>query len=71
MVDAHGMTPDAVFRMLASLGGRPPPSVLVVGCEPATLEDGIGLSDRVERGVDEAVRLILELLPARGVDAEV
>ena len=61
---AHGITPDAVFRLLALLGGRPSERVLVVGCEPATVEEGMGLSAPVERGVEEAVRLILDLLPA-------
>ena len=61
---AHGITPDAVFRLLALLGGRPSSRVLVVGCEPSTVEEGMGLSPPVEKGVEEAVRLILDLLPA-------
>ena len=61
---AHGVTPDAVFHLLAVLGGRPPERVLVVGCEPATVEEGMGLSAPVERGVEEAIRLILDLLPS-------
>ena len=57
--DAHGMTPDAVFALLAALGGVPG-RVLVVGCEPASTEEGIGLSDVVACAVDEAVALVAE-----------
>jgi hydrogenase maturation protease len=64
VADAHGMTPDVVLQLLGSLGGRRPRRVIVIGCEPATLDEGIGLSATVERGVDEAVRWILDLLPA-------
>jgi hydrogenase maturation protease len=59
--DAHGMHPEAVFQTLTALGGAPG-HVLVVGCEPATTDEEIGLSGAVSRGVDEAVELIVELL---------
>ena len=65
LTDAHGMTPDAVFRLLQALGGKPSPRVLVVGCEPASIEERMGLSDAVESSVEEAIRLILDLLPPR------
>ncbi|HYT25904.1 MAG TPA: hydrogenase maturation protease [Actinomycetota bacterium] len=61
LVDAHGMEPQAVFGLLRALGaaaGR----VLVVGCEPAEVTDRIGLSDPVARAVDEAVRVVGELV---------
>lgn len=61
LMDAHGMEPNAVFALLTRLGGTPG-KILVVGCEPATVEEGIGLSEPVERAVDEAVRVIHELL---------
>jgi hydrogenase maturation protease len=32
--------------------------VLIVGCEPLETEDGIGLSEPVDRAVGEAVRLV-------------
>ncbi|MEU9504189.1 hydrogenase maturation protease [Streptomyces sp. NPDC048196] len=67
-LDAHHMTPDAVLALLDTLsagtGGRPPRRVLVVGCEPADIAEGIGLSDPVEAAVDEAVDLILRLVAA-------
>jgi hydrogenase maturation protease len=63
--DAHGMQPDVVFSMLDLLGadaGR----VLVVGCEPAGTDEGIGLSAPVAAAVDEAVRIVLDLVRAAG-----
>ena len=61
LLDGHGMQPDVVFGMLDLLGadaGR----VLVVGCEPASVEEGIGLSPPVAAAVDEAVRIVLDLV---------
>ncbi|WP_246103385.1 hydrogenase maturation protease [Streptomyces piniterrae] len=75
-LDGHHMTPDTVLALLDTLsagtGGSRPERVLVVGCEPADVEEGIGLSEPVGAAVDEAVRMILELLeaaPAQGADA--
>ena len=67
-VDAHGMNPVRVLRLVQTLGGRPP-RILVLGCEPSNLEpdleDGrIGLSGRVEAAVEEAITM-LESLVAR------
>lgn len=59
--DAHGMDPQVVFSTLQSLGGIPG-RVLIVGCEPLESDEGIGLSDPVRRGVDEAIRLIHSLV---------
>ena len=59
--DAHSMTPDAVFATLRAIGGDPG-RVLIVGCEPATVEEGIGLSQPVQTAVDEAVKLVRELI---------
>ena len=61
LADAHGMDPRAVFGLLARLGGTPG-RVLIVGCEPARTEEEMGLSEPVSAAVDEAVRMILELL---------
>ncbi|MFD9389344.1 hydrogenase maturation protease [Streptomyces sp. NPDC060000] len=65
-LDGHRMTPDTVLALLGTLcagtGGEPPRRVLVVGCEPASVEEGIGLSAPVSDAVPEAVRLIEELL---------
>jgi hydrogenase maturation protease len=41
----------------------------VVGCEPASVDEGIGLSDPVTAAVDEAVRVVLDLVRAAGTEA--
>jgi hydrogenase maturation protease len=61
MTDANSMTPDAVFATLRAIGGNPG-RVLIVGCEPAMVEEGIGLSEPVQTAVDEAMRLVRELI---------
>lgn len=61
LFNAHGMQPDLVLSLAGSLGGDAG-QVLVVGCEPATLEEGIGLSAPVTAAVDEAVRMITRLV---------
>ncbi|MGX1885516.1 hydrogenase maturation protease [Streptomyces sp. NPDC055287] len=66
VLDGHRMSPDAVLALLGTLcagtGASPPRRTLVVGCEPASVEEGIGLSPPVAAAVPEAVRLIEELL---------
>ena len=59
--DAHGMNPSAVLSLLVSLGGVPG-RMLIVGCEPASTEEGMGLTDAVAAAVDEAVTLILDVV---------
>jgi hydrogenase maturation protease len=46
VIDAHSLTPDAIFGLLSSLGGHPG-QTLVVACEPAEIDAGMGLSDPV------------------------
>lgn len=62
----HGLTPDAVLRLVRQMGGRPR-RLRLVGCEPATLgsdeEPVMGLSLPVLVAVDEAVRVIRDLVP--------
>ncbi|WP_354637838.1 hydrogenase maturation protease [Kitasatospora camelliae] len=66
LLDGHRMGPDAVLALLGTLSagtdGTPPGRVLVVGCEPASLEEGMGLSAPVQAAVDEAVGVILRVL---------
>ncbi|WP_425470409.1 hydrogenase maturation protease [Streptomyces diacarni] len=66
VVDGHHMSPDTVLALLDTLsegtGGSRPRRVFVVGCEPATLEEGIGLSAPVAAAVDDACELVLRLL---------
>ncbi|MEO6577610.1 MAG: hydrogenase maturation protease [Candidatus Limnocylindria bacterium] len=64
--DAHRMDPQAVFDYLSTLGGTSA-RVLLVGCQPSTISEGIGLSPQVEAAIEESVALIKELVadPAR------
>jgi hydrogenase maturation protease len=61
LFDPHGMQPDVMLGMTGMLGaeaGR----VLVVGCEPASVAEGIGLSEPVTAAVDEAARMVMGLV---------
>jgi hydrogenase maturation protease len=65
LLDAHGMQPDVMLAMAGTLGaeaGR----VLVVGCEPASVAEGIGLSEPVAAAVDEAARVVVGLVREPG-----
>jgi hydrogenase maturation protease len=66
IMDAHSMSPATVLSLLAGLGGAglggKLERILVVGCEPATVEEGIGLSDPVAGAVEPAVALVEEVL---------
>ena len=66
--DAHGMSPVAVLGSLGSLGGRLPPRTFVVGCEPADVGEGIGLSPAVAAAMDTALSAIRVLIPGDPVD---
>jgi hydrogenase maturation protease len=61
MVDAHDLAPDAVLAMVPILGGTLG-DVVLVGCEPAQLAPGMGLSPLVERAVEEAAWLVMEIV---------
>lgn len=65
-IDGHRMTPDTVLALLDTLcagtGAAPPRRIHVVGCEPAHLDEGIGLSPQVAAAVPEAVRMVTELV---------
>ena len=59
--DAHGMDPVAVLSTVPKLGGTLPPTFLV-GCRPATLEEGIGLSPEVSAAVPAAAEAVHALV---------
>jgi hydrogenase maturation protease len=61
LFNAHGMQPDVVLGMLDLLDAADR-QVLVVGCEPASLDYGIGLSEPVAAAVDKAVLVVLDLV---------
>ncbi len=57
--DGHRMDLPNVFAFVRALGGESPP-VEIVGCEPLSLEAGIGLSEPVAGAVAPAVALVRE-----------
>jgi hydrogenase maturation protease len=65
LLNAHGMQPDLVLSLAGTLGADAG-QVLVVGCEPATLDEGIGLSAPVAAAVDDAVRMVTVLVRGDG-----
>jgi hydrogenase maturation protease len=60
-LDAHSMSPAVVLATLTRLGGRVK-RVLVVGCQPAHTEEGIGLSPSVAAAVEPAVNLCCQVV---------
>jgi Ni,Fe-hydrogenase maturation factor len=61
VMDGHGLTPDDIFAMLATMGGHPGRSLLVA-CEPADVSAGMGLSEPVRAALPHAVRAVEEIL---------
>jgi hydrogenase maturation protease len=61
VIDAHSLTPDSIFALLSSLGGRPG-RTLLVACEPADISARMGLSDPVADALPHAVRAVEEIL---------
>lgn len=67
-VDAHGLDPARVLQLARSIGSLPR-RILVIGCEPGTVDESqslddslVALSPPVALAVDEALRLIESLL---------
>jgi hydrogenase maturation protease len=54
--NAHTVTPDAVVAWLRQLGSAC--QLLVIGCEPASIEEHMGLSPAVESAVADAVVMV-------------
>ncbi|QXE33098.1 hydrogenase maturation protease [Streptomyces sp. GMY02] len=69
-LDGHGMDPAAVLRLVhelhAGAGGTLPERIVLVGCQPLTLEEGIGLSEPVAAAVGPAAGLVLDLIRHEG-----
>jgi hydrogenase maturation protease len=60
-LDAHGMAPVAVLASLGQLGGSLPPTY-IVGCQPADVGEGMGLTPHVAAAVEPAIDLVYEVL---------
>ncbi|MEP7091133.1 MAG: hydrogenase maturation protease [Nocardioidaceae bacterium] len=63
-LDPHGMAPVAVLASLSALGGRLP-ATYVVGCTPADVGEGIGLSPSVGSAVSAAADLVRRVVRER------
>jgi len=66
-LDGHDMSPDVVLGLLRDLAAAtgvtdPVGRVLVLGCEPADIADGIGLSAPVAAAVGPALAVVDELV---------
>jgi hydrogenase maturation protease len=61
VADAHDLSPDGVLCLLDGLGGRVD-RILTVGCEPADLCEGIGLSEPVSKAVEPAADAVCRLV---------
>jgi hydrogenase maturation protease len=61
VVDAHTMNPEVVLATLGRLGGRVE-RIYVVGCQPASLDEGMGLTPPVAAAVEGAVELCNQLI---------
>ena len=59
--DAHDLDPVAVMGLLTGLGGSVG-RMLVVGCQPSTMQEQMGLSAPVEGAGEEAIRVGEELV---------
>lgn len=65
LADAHGMDLRVVSCAVRELGGILP-RMVIVGCEPASVEPRLGLSASVAAAIPGAVELIRELVESPG-----
>lgn len=61
VMDAHDLSPGGVMTLVPVLGGHVD-RIVVVGCQPASLEDGIGLSPEVSAATQHAVSLVRDVV---------
>ena len=60
-LDPHDLPPGGVLALLPSLGGMVE-RVLVVGCSPERLDEGLGLSEAVDAALDQAASMVLDVV---------
>jgi len=60
-MDAHSMNPAVVLGMLAGMGGSVG-RTFIVGCQPAVLDENMGLSTPVAAAIDDAVGMVHDVL---------
>jgi hydrogenase maturation protease len=62
LLNPHGMDPETVLRFVKYVGGWPG-RVMVVACEPETVEDvGLGLSEAVSASVARAADVVMDTI---------
>jgi hydrogenase maturation protease len=61
VMDAHSMNPAIVLGTLARLGGSVD-KILIIGCQPGCLEEGMGLSAPVAAAVQPAVEMCCQVV---------
>jgi hydrogenase maturation protease len=59
--EGHDWSADGILALVPALGGQVD-RIVVVGCEPADIGAGIGLSPAVENAVGPAAKLVLEIV---------
>ena len=60
-LDPHRLEPGPLLASVRALGALPP-RVLLVGCEPADVDEGMGLSPAVSDAVEPAVEAVRRLI---------
>lgn len=61
MLDAHDLSPGGVMTLVPTLGGSVD-RIVVVGCQPGSLEEGIGLTEEVRAAVEPAAELVCQVV---------
>ena len=59
--DAHSMELESVFAFIERLGGSDA-KIVIVGCEPVDVTEGMGLSPQVSAAVPQAARFVERLV---------
>jgi hydrogenase maturation protease len=68
-INPHGMDPKTMLRFVKSIGAWPG-KVVVIACEPQTVEEiGFQLSESVAGAVEPAIKLVLETIAELQTDA--
>jgi hydrogenase maturation protease len=61
VMDAHRMDPASVVALVGGLGGEVG-RLLLVGCEPQSVDEGAELSPPVHEAIDKAITTLRELI---------
>jgi len=69
--DAHAMELHNALalyeRIAAGLSAPKRPKVIIVGCEPQSTDEGIGISDAVRAAIPKTLPLLLDVLSRNGI----